>query len=56
MTIEERYDEMLDDCFGDINVCGMLWAASTVLKRVDPIAYRCGLADYESCLEEEEEE
>ena len=54
MTVEEQYDDMLDDCWGEINICGMMWCASTVLKRVDPIAYRVGLADYESFLEEEE--
>jgi len=54
MSVEEQYDDMLDDCWGEINICGMMWFASTVLKRVDPIAYRVGLADYESFLEEEE--
>ena len=52
MSIEEQYDDMLDDCWGEINICGMMWCASTVLKRVDPIAYRVGLADYESFLVE----
>ena len=53
--LEEMYDEMLDDVYGEIDVCGMKWWASTVLKRVDPIAYRCGIADFESSIEAEEE-
>ena len=55
---EAEYDNMLDDCYGEIEVCGLKYWASTLLKRVDPIAYRCGLSDYESLmhyyLEEEE--
>jgi hypothetical protein len=54
MTIEEEYEDMLNDCYGDIDVCGMKWPASLVLKRVDPIAFRVGLSDYESFREEEE--
>ena len=54
--IEEMFDEMLDDCYGEIDICGMKWWASTVLKRVDPIAYRCGVSDFESSLEADEEE
>ena len=51
---EEEYDDMLDDCYGEIEVCGLTYWASSLLKRIDPIAYRCGLSDYESSLEEEE--
>tara|TARA_R110002020_G_scaffold291323_1_gene506782 strand:+ start:338 stop:508 length:171 start_codon:yes stop_codon:yes gene_type:complete len=51
---EEEYDEILDDCYGEIEVCGLTYWASSLLKCIDPIAYRCGLSDYESSLEEEE--
>ena len=54
MTIEEEYEDMLDDVYGEIDVCGMKWPASLVFKRVDPIAFRVGLSDYESFREEEE--
>jgi|GEM_PF-2380239 len=43
---EDDYDAMLDDCYGPIDVCGIKYGASDVLKAVDPIAYRCGLSDY----------
>ena len=50
---ESMYNELLDDIYGEIEICGTKWWASVALKRIDPIAYRCGLSDYESSLEEE---
>ena len=50
--IEEQYDELLDEQ-GDIKIGLLTYSPSDVLKAVDPIAYRVGLADYESFLEEE---
>ena len=44
---EEDYDEMLDDCFGPVRVGSLEYSASHVLKKVDPIAYRCGFSDYQ---------
>lgn len=43
---EDVYDEMLDDCYGEIEICGCSYAASIAMYRVDPIAYRCGFNDY----------
>lgn len=39
---EEEYKESLDECNGDF----MGYAASRILKELDPIAYRCELNDY----------
>lgn len=49
----ERYDEMLDECSPIVNVCGYEYAPSDALKRLDPIAYRCGFSDFCSMLESE---
>lgn len=38
----EAYDDMLDDVYGE----PMGYAASRILREVDPIAYRCGLLDW----------
>jgi hypothetical protein len=46
----EMYDEMLDDCEGPVNLCGMTYSASHVLREVDPTAYRCGFNDYVDSL------
>lgn len=50
---EESYDEYLDDCYGEIDICGMTYMASDALKSVDPIAYRCGFYDYANSIEPE---
>jgi hypothetical protein len=49
----ERYDDMLDDCFGDVKILNMLYYTSRALKDVDPIAYRCGFSEYTATLEED---
>jgi len=41
----ELYDEMLDE-FGCVAILNLKYNTSTTLKRVDPIAYRCGFADW----------
>lgn len=54
--IEEAYRDMLDECYGEIEICGCTYPASVALARVDPIAYRHGLLDYEDSLDTEDEE
>lgn len=49
---EERFDEMLNDCY-DFSEIGGPFAhmqAASVLKEMDPTAYRCGVNDYMSDL------
>ena len=50
----EQYDQMLDDCWEDVKVCGFEYAPSNALKKLDPIAYRCGFSDFCSMLESEQ--
>lgn len=47
----DQYDEMLDNVYGEF----MGFAASQILKEMDPTAYRCGLLDYVDGLDEYEE-
>ena len=51
---ENMFDEMLDECNPVFKIGTLEYSTSWVLKRVDPIAYRVGLSDYWSMLEEEE--
>lgn len=46
---EARFDEMLDECYSFDSVGGPFahMSPSRVLKEMDPIAYRCGVNDYE---------
>lgn len=45
-TMEERYVDMLDEVYGEVNIGGLDYLTSRALKDVDPIAYRCGMSDY----------
>lgn len=56
MVIKQYYDEMLDEIYGEIEICGIEYSASVALYRVDEIAYRVGMNDYESILREAYEE
>lgn len=44
--LESMYNEMLDDCYDMIDICGCKYLPSRTFKTVDPIAYRCGFVDY----------
>lgn len=52
----EYYQDMLNDAYGEVNICGMLYGAGDALEALDPIAFRCGLGDYESEIQSELEE
>ena len=43
---EEIYDDMIDDCTGEITIFNITFNASYILEKLDPIAYNCGLGDY----------
>lgn len=49
VDVDARYDEMLDECYDLSSVGGPFSSmfASTVLKEVDPTAYRCRKVDFE---------
>ena len=51
--LRESYDDMLDES-GPVDLGGLEYAVSHALKTVDPIAYRCGMVDYQSALEWDE--
>ena len=50
---DEEYADHLDECYGDVEVCGYSYGAGRLLKEVDPVAFRCGKADYESEIQTE---
>lgn len=50
--LKEMYDEMLDEF--TIDSLLETYNASRLLKETDPIAYRVGLSDYESSMEEDD--
>lgn len=49
----ERYDEMLDEVYGDAEIAGYTYSTSTALKRLDHVAYEQGFADWlDSCVKD----
>ena len=55
ILMEEYFNDMLDDCYEDIVIMGMIYSPSVALMRIDPIAYRVSMNDYESSLRTEYE-
>lgn len=49
--LEDRFDEMLDECHEEVDICGLYYAPSFALYNVDPIAYR---QEYLGWLDSEE--
>ena len=48
---ESDFDEFLDETEQSVNVCGIEFYPSDILKSCDPIAYRCAKSDYESNID-----
>lgn len=48
---EERYDEFLDNVFGEVNIGGYFYNTSYALKEIDPTAYR---EDFNNWLDSED--
>ena len=42
----EQYDEMLDECYGEVRLGSLTFSPSRVLKEMDPVAYRCWFNDW----------
>ena len=43
---ESAFDEMLDDCYEEVKICGYEYSPSQALEAVDPVAYRCAFSDW----------
>lgn len=42
---EEEFEDMLNDCYEPVKICGMEYEQGTALKKLDPVAFRCALSD-----------
>ena len=49
--IVDMYDDMLDECYGQVKIGGYTYDTSLALRYVDIIAYNEGLRDFEDGLE-----
>ncbi len=50
LLLRELYDDMLDSCYPEVEIGGIMYSQSIALYRIDPIAYQTGMNDYESSL------
>jgi hypothetical protein len=46
-TIEDMFDEMLDETYPVVKIGELTFYPSQILKQCDPIAYRIGVSEYE---------
>lgn len=44
--LHQRYDDMLDEVYGEAKIGGYEYSTSKAMKEVDPTAYRCGFSDW----------
>lgn len=56
MTNEDLFNEWLDEIYPTVDVAGITFYPSDILKECDPIAYRCAMSDWESYYEAEGED
>ena len=52
----DMYDDILDDCYGQVKIGGHSYNTSLALRYVDIIAYEEGLRDFEDSLKDAEGE
>lgn len=51
----EQYEEVLNE-EGLVKVGGLTFEPATIIRELDPIAYRCGLNDYVDGIDKDENE
>ena len=44
--IEDLYEEMLNECYEPVTICDAEYEQGSVLKELDPIAFRCEVSDW----------
>lgn len=47
---DEPFDDMLDECYEEVEICGLSYAPSIAFYRTDEIAYSCARNDYYDSL------
>jgi len=50
-AIKQLFDEMLDECYPTVEIGGITFYPSQIVKECDPIAYRVWLSDWEADAE-----
>lgn len=56
IDVEEAYREALTAAYGEtVSIAGIEFDVARALEELDPIGFRCGVADYESAMIENNE-
>lgn len=50
---DDAWEEKLDELYGEVEVCGYSYGAGCALRKLDPVAFRCGKNDEESSIQAE---
>ena len=50
---ESEFLDMLNESYGDVDICGFSFGAGDALERLDPTAFRCAYVDYLDSVEPE---
>jgi hypothetical protein len=45
--LEDMYEEQLNDCYESVSICGFNYDQGHALRNLDPIAFRCGVSEWE---------
>jgi len=54
--MNDFYDDLLNDCYGEIKLGNLVFSPAEIIKALDPIAYEQGLLDFEDMMLENMEE
>ena len=46
--LEDMYEEMLNECYEPVSICGFNYDQGHALRNLDPIAFRCGVSEWDS--------
>ena len=50
------YDDLLNDCYGDVVLGNLTFSPAEIIKKLDPVAYDQGLLDFEDVMMENMQE
>ena len=42
---EEQYEELLNDCYGSVQIGWLTFDAGRIVRELDPTAFRCGMSE-----------
>jgi hypothetical protein len=54
--MEDFYDDLLNECYGEIVLGNLTFSPSEIIKTLDPVAYHQGLLDFEDVMNENMQE